>query len=187
MKSNDHPSPPSLSQGSLHAWGKSPGGEVSYWEWTGKITDRKTVCYRIRLPHFSLPDFPPTWDFFVQLRDAFLLYLQEESKQEGELRFGGMDFFFSENRLILSYAFCPFGRRSFFPVLRLTLSPDGALQRIQRCSRTFNGSTTPAHPAKDSPWAKENPINGKRASPSAKGKNRKQKSPPSESKNPDWS
>ena len=135
--------------------------------------------------YFSLSDFSSTWDFFLPLRDAFLLFLQEESKQEGELRFGGMDYFFSENRLILSYAFCPFGRRSFFPVLRLTLSPDGTLQRIQRCSRTFNGSTTPIHPAKDNPEAKENPTNGKRATPSAKGKTRKQKTPPSESKKPD--
>ncbi|MBR2059066.1 MAG: hypothetical protein IJ982_09210 [Fibrobacter sp.] len=126
-------------------------GNTEIREWTGKIKEKRTVAYRIRLPRLELSHFSACEAFLEEIRDAFLLFLAEESTREGEVMFGGIDFHFEKKNLILSYAFSPFGRRQFVPAVWIELDEEGSIRTL---SRKINARPTREDRATDSPEAK---------------------------------
>ena len=98
-------------------------------QWTGKRQSKSTVAFAVTLPLFppERPDRVPE-----RLRDAFLGFLETEAEKPfGEVRFGGMEFFWDGEAYLLKIAFCPFSAREYTPEARLFFAPDGALIRIE--------------------------------------------------------
>lgn len=133
LKQKKAAAPPDFTPPSLSFWGKSPLGEVTVLEWTGKCQGKQTVAYRFRLPRLKRERFFSAEQHLLALRDAFFLFLQEQAdKEEGEVLFGGLDFYFEEERLILCAAFGPFGRRQFLPRLAIRFDDAGEIREIER-------------------------------------------------------
>lgn len=120
----------------------------------GKFADKSTVAYRLTLP--VLPDSREDV-FFSRLGDAFLSFLEKESKKErDEVFFGGITFSAEQDSLLLLFAFCPFSLREFQPFARLTFDDNGQLQDVLpsvRKKRPRGSRPTPAS-SKDNPPAK---------------------------------
>lgn len=106
-------------------------GDATLREWTGKIQGKSLISYRFRLPRLSLPEFAETERYLEEIRDAYLSFLAKKSEEMRDgVFFGGLEFQFQKNTLILSAAFCPFEERTFSPCVVLTLSPKGAITRL---------------------------------------------------------
>ncbi len=125
---NTLPSPPKETR---RYWGQTPLGTVTSRIWSGKFSNKSTVAFSLSLPEMDLENFHETRDFLEQLRDCFLLFLSQKSQIEKDgVTFGGLSFHWEKDGLFLSFCYGPFSEREFFPFARLTLSPTGALVKI---------------------------------------------------------
>ena len=97
----------------------------------GKIEGVSTVVYSFTLPKLSGEEFEDCHALLSKLKEAFLLFLEKESKKEREgVYLGTLSFQAEENILTLLSSFSPFEEKEERPVARFLLSPTGKLERI---------------------------------------------------------
>ncbi len=123
--------PPLLGE-TLSYYGESPMGKVYRRRFTGKFFHKATVVYSLSLPFLEGKNFEELKAFSEETARNFLAFLEEESKKEGEGKFGGLRFSLEENAFHISAAFCSIKERNFFPAATLYFSPDGKLLRVKK-------------------------------------------------------
>lgn len=90
---------------------------------SGKWQGKSTVAWRIALPVLSCDEDNA---FLDRLREAFLRYLAKKAETEREeVWFGGMEWSFHREGLLLSVADCPFSQREYRPCALFLFSEEG--------------------------------------------------------------
>ncbi|MBR5295170.1 MAG: hypothetical protein IKU24_01115 [Clostridia bacterium] len=103
---------------------------------TGKFQNVSCVTFAISLPTLNWDAFEETKDYFQSLKENFLAFLEEKSKEEQtEVMFGGISYQAEGEKVTLSTAFSPFRERIFFPFATLFFSDGGKLYKIVHTKR----------------------------------------------------
>jgi|GEM_PF-1456264 len=125
--------PAFLGEETLSFWGRTKIGRVMRRQWSGQIRGESPMTFCIRLPLLDAPCFLQTQAFLEAVRDRYLCFLQKQSEiPHAEKNFGGMDFEFRENLLILKAGFSSFEEKQMLPCAYLLLSEKGELLKVAR-------------------------------------------------------
>ena len=124
--------PPLPTNGVIRPWGSTALGVAGARVYNGKFRGESVVSFSISLPLLPLPAWRETERYLEEVARAYLFFLQKESQKKRDgVALGAISFRFDGLDLILSGAFCPFGKRTYRDLARLTLRKTGDIEEIR--------------------------------------------------------
>lgn len=98
---------------------------------TGKFQGDSTVVYSLSLPYLSNKEFEESRLFFEKVKEAFLSFLEKESKKKREgVNLGTLSFQSKENTLTLYSSYTPFEEKNEKAVAKIFFSQKGTITKI---------------------------------------------------------